>query len=80
MENGKVHEVQKDRVVFRNSAGNEEVIEMDCIIIALPAAIHDGLVESLKGMGLPVLAVDPCQSPREYSEAALKGASIGREI
>jgi len=67
-------------VVLRNEVGKQEVIEMDCIVIALPAAINDNLVESLKGCGLQVLAGDPYQSPPEYPDAALEGASIARRI
>jgi len=78
--NAKIIEVKENQVELRNEAGKQEVIEMDCIVIALPAVIDDILLNSLKEAGLEVLPVDPCQSPRDYVEAATSGAALGRKI
>ena len=78
--NVKICEVKADRVLLRNEEGKQESIEIDCIVNALPGVTNDGLVELLRVYGLQVLAINPCQSPRDYPEAALEGASIGRSI
>jgi len=78
--NAKISEVKENQMIIRNEAGKEEAIGMDSIIIALPGVIDDTYVNDLKGAGLEVLAVDPCQSPRDYVEAATTGASLGRKI
>ncbi len=66
---------------IRSNKDAEQAIELmlNSGVRALPV-IDDTLVLPLKGAGLEVLPVDPCQSPRDYVEAATAGAALGRKI
>jgi 2,4-dienoyl-CoA reductase-like NADH-dependent reductase (Old Yellow Enzyme family)/thioredoxin reductase len=75
-----LHSASAGAIRFRNifAPELETVIEADVLALSLGRVPNDDLAEELREIGLRVLEVGDCQSPRSLEEAILEGTLAAR--
>jgi pyruvate/2-oxoglutarate dehydrogenase complex dihydrolipoamide dehydrogenase (E3) component len=78
--NARVVRIEGNRVVYADPEGRESSVEGETIVLALGGRPDRALLEALKPLGVPVVAVGDCQEPRRIVEAIYEGGLAGRTI
>lgn len=78
--NARVVHIEASRVTYVDGKGRENAVEGEMIVLALGARPNAALIEHLKPLGVPMVAVGDCLEPRRIPEAIYEGALAGRQV